>query len=185
MVLSNRWIPVDADLASTGEHVPRREWWQDTGPLVSGYVFATYFTADKSETVSTISAYTVGAAAATPTLCRMGIYSVAANGNLTLAAACANDTTLFASANTAYARTLTVSLSKVAGQRYAAALIVVTGTTMPTMVGHQMASAAGVVGIYRDAPPLVGIMGGQTDLPSSISAGSLATYSFRPAFKLS
>src|SRR5690348_10707358 len=49
------------------------------------------------------------AAGATPTLVRFGLWTVAANGDLTLVASTANDTTLLASTFTAYTKALSVA----------------------------------------------------------------------------
>lgn len=135
----------------------------------SGNLRLTYFTAPRSETWTAIAAVTGGsAAAATPTLCRMGVYSVAGNGDLTLLAACANDTSLFAAGSARYTRSLTASVNAVAGQRYAHGLLVVSAAAMPSFRGGGTDAALAAL-----APRVAGTIGGQSDLPASIAAGAL------------
>lgn len=183
MVLSNRWQPLDADLSAAGEHVPHREWWLAAGAMISQAMILTYFTADKTETISTVTTYSGTAATATPTLIRIGAYSVAANGNLTLVASTTSDTSLYAAANTAYAKSFSSSWSKVAGTRYALGMLIVSSQTMPSIIGHQLSASTGATAAYIEAPAIVGRLSSQSDLPSSVTSG-LITYSFRPAFKL-
>ena len=104
--------------------------------MSSGTLRLTYFTARKTETVNSLRI--VGgstAAGATPSLVRAGIWKVESNGDLTLVASIASDTSLLATASTAYTRALTAPLAKVAGQRYAYGLLVVTAATAPTVYG--------------------------------------------------
>jgi parallel beta helix pectate lyase-like protein len=140
--------------------------------MASGDVRGAQFTARKTETITQVRVITGGtAAAATPTLCKVGVYSVAANGDHTLVASTASDTTLFAAANTAYTRSFTAGFTKTAGQRYAVVVLVVTSGTMPTFVGITGGTEIGA------APSLASRITGQTDLPSSIAAGSLVANS--------
>lgn len=137
----------------------------------SGRVQLSYLTADKTVTVSSMTALVGGtAAAATPTLCKFGIYSVAANGDLTLIASTANDTSLFASANIAYTKSLSSSVTLIQGQRYAFAFLVVSATTMP-----QLWAAYSNTLEWGLEPRIAGSLTGQTDLPGSISAGSVSS----------
>ena len=100
----------------------------------------------------------------------MGVYTVAGNGDLTLAAAIANDTNLWIATQTSYTRSFSGgNLSKVRGQRYAFGLIYVGSGTAPLMMGQNA-----LLGTEAAADPIVGgYWSGQTDLPSSISAGSI------------
>lgn len=140
-------------------------------PSTSGRVLGAQFVARKTETVTQVRVVTGGTAAgATPTLCKIGVYSVAANGDHTLVASTASDTALFAAANTAYTRSFAASFTKIAGQRYAVCVIVVTAAALPTFVG--LPGAAGEFGV---APALSTRVDSQSDLPSSIAAGSLLT----------
>lgn len=123
----------------------------------------TYFTARKTEPVNNIKTITGGTAAgATPTLCRVGIYSVAANGDIALLAAIANDTTLWATTFTQYSRALTAQFNKIAGTRYAWGQLCVTGAAAPTFVGSPNQ-------IIPNAVPRVGAtLAAQADLPASV-----------------
>lgn len=176
-----------ADALSSGEIIPHRTDITSTAiGAVSGVVYLSYFTADKTESINTLTAFTGSvAAAATPTLCRMGVYSVAANGDLSLLASTANDTTLFAASTTSYPKALSSSFSKVVGQRYAVALIIVSAGTMPNFQGKQLASTNAINSLVRVAPAIIGRQTGQTDLPSSILAGSLTGYQAQIAMQMS
>lgn len=161
----------DADALASGESTLSRRAIMNGATLTSGIVRLAYFTAKKTETINSvrIGTYTT-AAGATPTLCRVGIYSVDGSGNLTLVASTENDTSLFASASTTYTKALSAAWSKVAGTRYAVGVLVVTGATAPTIQG-QLLSLGDELG---QAPRLAGARAGQSDLPSSITAGNVA-----------
>jgi hypothetical protein len=124
------------------------------------------------------------AAGATPTLIRAGLYTVAKSGDLTLVAAIASDTTLFASANSAYTRSLSTggslpaSYSIVAGTRYAIGLLCVTAATAPTVVGAPISTA--MVNEGAQTPRLCASVSSQTNLPTAITAASLNASSVRP-----
>ena len=115
----------------------------------------------------------------------MGVYSVAGNGDLTLVASTPNDTSLFAATFTAYPKALSASLQKTAGARYAAALLVVSGATMPTFHGLQLAATSIISTLTRDNPAIIGRLTGQTDLPNSVAVGSLSGTQIVIATKLS
>jgi GDSL-like lipase/acylhydrolase family protein len=139
----------------------------------SGTMRLTYFTAYRSETVTTIEAETgATAAAATPTLCRMGLYSVAANGDIALLSGCANDTTLFAGTGTVYNRALGASQALVLGKRYAVGVLVVTGAALPTFLGFSFGGSAAHL---TRSPRKTAAVTGLSDLPASTVSGSLAT----------
>lgn len=137
----------------------------------SGQLRFTHFTAQKSGTVNSLRVYTGStAAAATPTLCRLGLYAYDdASATYTFLGATANDTTLFAAAGTQYTKALTASVNKVAGQRYALGLLVVSATTMPNLLGIP---TGGSQDSTDGVPRLSANWAGQTDLPTgSFSAG--------------
>ena len=161
---------VDPDALTSGESTLSRRAIMSGATLTSGIVRLTYFTARKTETINSVrvGTYTT-AAGATPTLCRIGIYSVDGSGNLTLVASTANDTALFAAAATTYTKALSSAWSKVAGTRYAVGVLVVTGATAPTVQGQ----AVGLGDELAQAPRLCGGRSGQSDLPSSITAGNV------------
>lgn len=162
---------VDPDALTSGESTLSRRAIMNGATLTSGIVRLTYFTARKTETINSVRVGThTTAAGATPTLCRIGIYSVDGSGNLTLVASTANDTALFAAASTTYTKALSASWSKTAGQRYAVGVLVVTGATAPTIQGQILSIADELA----QAPRLCGARSGQSDLPSSISVGNVA-----------
>lgn len=146
-------------------------------PSTSGTLRLTYFRAAVTETIGKIKLISGGTAAgATPTLARVGVYSEAANGDLTLVAAIASDTTLAASAGASYTRNLTAPWSKVRGQRYAVGVLFVTSAAMPTFPGIPGQAAGGLIGAeMATTPRWTASLAAQTDLPASIPAGSLAS----------
>lgn len=172
---------------TTGEVIPNRELMQSqTVAPTSGTLAMSFFTADKTETISNLTVYTGSTAAgATPTLCRMGIYELDSSGNGTLVASTANDTTLFAATGTAYTKALSSSFTKVAGKRYATALLVVTGATAPTFHGPTPLNNAVVSTVLALAPAVNGRLTDQTDLPASFTAGSVTSYQQRVTMYLS
>lgn len=161
---------------SSGEATMPRGEVQSNVTLTSGTVRLSYFTATKTETVNNIKGYTASTAAgATPTLCRLGLYSVDSSGNLTLVASCANDTTLFAATTTAYTKALSTPYLKVAGQRYAIGAIVVTGAAAPTTPASFFSGPGSEM--TTTGPTEAAAFAGQSDLPASIPVGSLGTSS--------
>lgn len=140
--------------------------------MTSGVLRLAYFASPVSVTVSKCVTSTGGTGAgATPTLCRVGLYSVASNGNLTLVASIDNDTTMWASSNTEYEKALSASYTIVGGQRYAAAALVVTGTTPPNLFG--IVPAHGSSAVLARNPRLSGFVNSQTDLPATVANGSI------------
>jgi hypothetical protein len=135
----------------------------------SGSIRGTQFVARKSETLTKVKVVTgTTAAGATPTLCKVAVYSVAADNTHTLLSASASDTTLFAAVNTAYTVPLSAGVSLTAGSRYTVAVIVVSAATMPTLVG--MPSSVE----YAASPAMTLRADGQTDMPATIAPGSIS-----------
>lgn len=165
--------PLVGQYLTTGqETIPRHLVSSAAVGVTAGTLRLTYFTARKSETVTQVRVWTGSTnAGATPTLCRIGLYSVAANGDLTLVASTANDTTLFASTVTSYTRSFSASYDVVRGQRYAVGIIVVTGATAPTFMGVALFPGSGMEA--TTAPRVAGGIGSSTDLTTPISAGSV------------
>lgn len=145
----------------------------NTANIVGGAVQLLGFTALRTEVCNNIVAYTVAqAAAATPTLCRMGVYQQDQLGNLTLLSATANDTTLFSTINTRWVRSITPQFNKVAGTAYCLAFIVVSTFTLPQLaIGTQNGNFGALLPALM-SPPLSSVrIIGQTDLPLTISPG--------------
>jgi len=163
----------DPDALATGEATfPVTMAASNALTTVSQSLRLSFFTARKTETTTQVRVYSGGTAAgATPTLVRFGLYTVDGSDNGTLVASIANDTTIFAAANTAYTRSWSSSYAKVAGQRYALAILVVTAATAPTLPG--LSVGTGVINETALVPRIIGTLTGQTDLPSSFTAASL------------
>jgi hypothetical protein len=154
---------------TAGEEVLPRLNVPGAQPLAaSGTLHLVYFTARKTEAITKVRMLSDATAATGVTLARMGVYSVAGNGNLTLVAACANDATLFGGSYTPYQKTLTSTFNKVKGSRYAIGVLVV-GGGMPSITGTTCAGADASLD-----PRLCGTVAGQADLPASITAGTVA-----------
>lgn len=137
-----------------------------TGTLRLGY-----FVARRTATVTGIRVSSgTTAAGATPTLVRFGLYTVDSSGNLTLLSAITSDTAVFAGVTTSYTRSLAAAQTVQPGQQYAIGVLVVTAAAAPTITGMNMAAGSEA----QQVPALANNLTGQTDLPSSITAGSLS-----------
>jgi hypothetical protein len=141
--------------------------------LTSGSVFIKYFTATKTETITNTNTYTT-ATGTGPTLCRVGVYTVAGNGDLTFLVGTTSDTTLWNAANAKFTKALSASWSKVKGTRYATAVIYV-GTTSPTLVGGSYSATGGIYLALSTPPRVFGLVLSQSDLPSTITEASLVS----------
>jgi hypothetical protein len=161
---------LNPDELTTGEStLVRRMVTSSAVPTTNNTMRLTYFTARKTETVTQLRTISGSTAQVGATLCRVGIYSVDGSGNLTLVGSIANDTTLWLAASTAYTRSLSESFTKTRGQRYAVAVLVVGSSTAPTTLGQlSMVTSEAVV-----APRLSGFVASQTDLPATVSVGSV------------
>lgn len=178
---------LEADLAVVGEYAPRRELINsNAGAAASQTLMLTYFTARRTETINNMYIMSGGtAAAATPTICRMGVFSVADNGDITPLASIANDTSLFSATNTEYTRALTTPFAKVAGVRYACGVLVVTAVAAPSFHSHSFPATAPPNTFGRDNPALVGRVTGQAAWPTAtILNASIVGFQHRIAFKL-
>jgi hypothetical protein len=156
--------PEPTDLA-VGQSTFSRMFITSSGVVTtSGNVRFTYFTATKTETISQIQVTSgTTAAGATPTKVRFGIYTEAANGDLTLVASTPNDTTLLAATSTLYTKALSVPVTLVRGQRYAFGYHIETAATVPTTMGFIISNGATAF----IAPRLAGATG-SSDLPATV-----------------
>jgi hypothetical protein len=170
-------VPIDAlgQMLTTGhESLSRLSLMSNiVGAGGSGRVGFTYFTGRRAETVNNIAQLCGTAAAAGLTLARMGLYTVAANGNLALVAACASDTSLFNAANTLFTRTLAAPYAIIPGQRYALANIQV-GATPSDLTGLALASGAQIAAELQLFPHLMDVLLGQGDLPATVNVVALS-----------
>lgn len=169
------WLatPLDTDELTVGECAyPRRLATSgSTSGIVSGSMRLVYFTARKDETVTQVSVSSgTTAAGATPTLIRIGVYEVAANGDLTLVASTPNDTTLLSATNITYTKALSASLFKKKGTRYAIGLLIMTAAALPTFLGTGMGNAT----LTAIPPRMLGTVASLSDLPSTVASGTVA-----------
>lgn len=141
--------------------------------LNNGQLRFSHFTPTTSLTATSVVTETSSiAAGATPTLCRIGLWEVAENGDLTLVASTANNTALWSAPNTKYDTPLVLPVDIIAGRRYALGVLCVTAASAPQIVGWSA--------VYGNdlflAPTLTSQVagGGQTDLPASIPFASTA-----------
>jgi len=172
-----------------GEFVPRRLSANAvTGVAVDGVLYGPVFKAEKTETIGSVTLYTgTTAAGATPTLARVGVYSInPLTQDCSLIAFTTNDTTLFSATNTAYTKVFSTTWNKVAGNYYFLSLLMKSGAAMPNFVGWVGPSPTVTEGILAVWPALSFKLTGQTDLPASISGAALTAGSINvPLFRLS
>lgn len=164
--------PKPEDLAVGDGTLHRREITTSAVPTVTQSLRLTYFTANRSETVSTVR-YTVGSvsAGATPTLSRIGLYIENPDLSLTLVASTPNDTALFTGGTFAqFTKALSVPYAKIRGQRYALGVLIVTVAAVPNLYGQNSQG-----NILLLEPKLSAALAGQTDLPAAVTNASLAS----------
>jgi hypothetical protein len=157
---------------TSGEATMNRRLAGTTLSVPNGTLRLAYFTATKSETITSVRTV-VSVAGAGSTLQRIGVYSVAGNGDLTLIASTPNDTALWIANGLQYSKSFSDSFSKVRGTRYAVGTLVVGSSTAPTLWGSNVLAAAEMA----EAPRLSAILTSQTDLPASAAAGTLTNSS--------
>lgn len=119
------------------------------------------------------------AAGATPTLARLALYRIDTLLGIltyTLVASTANDTALFAAANTTYTKSWSSAVAVAAGQRYAFGVLVVTGATAPTLIGRSFLSTDEATVV----PRLSGVLAAQADLPATFADSALAVSATAP-----
>lgn len=162
-------------VADVGCHsLSERRGLSGQSTAVTQTLWLTYWRAPKNFTAANIQVACTTAAVATPTLVRVGLYTVAANGDLSLTAAIANDTTIFNANNTAYTRALTATAALQQGAWYATGLLVVSAAALPLALGVSVAGGVTFVPATL-APRLTGTLAAQADLPASIVAGTVAS----------
>jgi hypothetical protein len=157
---------------AVGQETMDRAFCTGGSAMTSQLMRLTYFTARKTETITQIRVVTgTPGAAATPTLIRFGIYTVAAGTqDLTLVASTANDTTLLSAATTRYTKALQASYPLVAGTRYAFAALLVSAATVPQLV----TGTHNTVGEGAVEPRVAAQLSGQADLGGSYTNASLS-----------
>lgn len=135
--LSASSVPIPADFITNGESTMGRSAANSAAvSIFSNTMRIVAFVARRNRTVTKLRCQSgTTAAAATPTVIQMAIFSVASDGGMTKLSETANDTTLLAAQNTVYDKALGASVVLEAGRRYAIGLLVVSATTMPTLTG--------------------------------------------------
>jgi hypothetical protein len=125
--------------------------------------------------ISTLRVNVGGTAAASATLIRYGLYTADASNNLTLVARTASDTTLMGTTNATSSKALdatggyVTSYPLLRGARYAFAVLQVAGTQAI------LRAAALNAGMTVLDPRLCAVQTGQSDLPTSVTSGSLGS----------
>jgi hypothetical protein len=178
--LSGAFAPVGGRVLTSGEATAPVEYAGVVLAHGSGQLRLSFFTAIKTETVTKVASISQSAAAS-PTLCRIGIYSVDGSGDGTLVASMASDTTMWNAGNTRFERALSASWAKTAGQRYAVGALFV-GTSGPNLVCTTSQSGAGTS--LALAPRRSGVLVGQTDLPASFTNAGLSVSGHYGYFEL-
>lgn len=154
--------------------VPRLEIGTANVGLSSGAEHFTFFTSPKTETIVSIRDFIGGNPSASGTLARIGIYSVAANGDMALIGSTANLATLWDTAFAYVTRVLTSSVPVVAGTRYAVGKLFIGASSKPFFY------SATVNGNEQIAnPALCATLAAQTDLAVSTTLAALAVSTAR------
>lgn len=135
------------------------------------------FTAKATQNITRVRVVTGSTAAgATPTLCRIGVYSRDSANLYTLIASTANDTALFSAASTTYTPSFSAAFQKTAGVDYLVGILIVSAAAFPTFMAP-VATTAGVAAYNTDVfmafPQLTANLAGQADLPATMTAASL------------
>ena len=171
------------DLAVGESILPRTNLQISSNAASSQELRLTYFTALKTETVTQVRIPCGSiAAAATPTLVRIGIYQESPDGSLTLVANTANDTTLFAATYNEYTKALAAPFKKYKGQRYAVGILVVSAAALPTFLAPHPNNASVLGSVLGRAPRMHGCVTAQADLPSTVANWSITTPAVRLAY---
>jgi len=172
--------PADPNRLATGEATYRRgDVVAANVPSLSQFLRLVFFTAQKSFTTTQVRV--IGgatAAAATPSLCEIGLFEINAAGAGTRVALIANDTSLFATMNSSYTRSWLASYNVVAGQRYALSWLVVTAVAAPTYSGVLLTVPMDIEAAFP--PRVTGRLNNQTATPASITAASVIGSNTRP-----
>jgi hypothetical protein len=138
-----------------------------TFTAATGELYLGYFQAGETGAAATIHTYCGSTTASGLTKCRFAVYSEDDDGDLTLIGSTANDTSQFGTQFGGVSKALQSLASIVQGEMYALGVLFV-GTTPPD-IGGVFGNQAELSVDHR----LNGILTGQADLPSTISAGSI------------
>lgn len=167
--------------SNAGESVYSRNDFVTATAAASQELVLAGFVAKKSQSINTLRVWTTGtAAAATPTVIRLGVYSRAASGDITLVASTANDLTLLAATNTVYSKALSAAWNKVMGVEYFIGLLIVSGAAMPTLAAPASGWPAGQLAATGSLmrPATHAKVTGQADLPATVLSASIVAAAF-------
>lgn len=159
-------------LSLTGEETLPRENVSGSAALTTQGLYLSYFAARHTGTVTSVITQTTGTAAgATPTVARVGVYSVdPATGNITLIGSTTHNGSMWNTINTAYTQALSTPAAIVKGNTYATGVLIVSGAAMPTLAAGPTTLIAANQAL---APRMTGLVTGQSNLPASVVAGSI------------
>ncbi len=156
---------VYAEPLTSGEAILPRISQVSSVQLFTQVLSLTYWTSSVTQTSGHVETYTTGVAASGATYVNIGVYSVAANGNLTLLASTGDvHASIWSGTYTLYNKALTSGYAQTAGSRYALGVLAV-GTGLPTLGGQS------VSGFEFIAPIMHAAVTGQATLPSSVTSG--------------
>lgn len=143
--------------------------------ITPGRRYLMHFTALQALPLTQLDIWTGAGAIVGVTAARLGLYTVAANGDVTLVARTALDATIGAAASTEYPRALDATggfpatYTLIRAQRYAASFYIAAGTP-PTILGVSANSS-----LIAAAPRIMGFdnSGSGTDLNTSLTAAQI------------
>lgn len=139
--------------------------------LASGTLNFSVFTSRSDAVITKVRCTSVNAAAATPTLIRVGVWEWNDSADSgTLVASSANDTTKLAAANTLYTFPLSAALNKRAGTRYAVGVLVVSDAAMPHIAGYDRSFTTGLAELINSGQRIAGVRTGLADLPATLTS---------------
>lgn len=181
---SSRGSTVDAGVAANvrnqyvrtaGGHYSGRKDQVSTNqlPLTTQVLRLAFFDCVAPMTVTQIRSWSGAvAAAATPTICKMVLFDVAADGALSNGKVTTNDTAMWNALNTTYTKNLPSSHVLTPGKRYACGALCVTGTTAPQVVGRGPSFYLSFPD-HLVAPHSHGAVLAQSDIATSYAAASI------------
>lgn len=134
-----------------------------------------FFDCVKTMTVTQIRSWSgAQAAGATPTICKMALFDVAASdGALSGGLVTTNDTAMWNSLNGVFTKNLPSSKTLVAGNRYCCGALCVTAAAVPQIIGRGPTFYLGFPD-HLTVPHSHGVVTAQTDIATSYAAASIA-----------
>lgn len=131
-----------------------------------------FFDCIKTTTVTQIRSWSgAQAAGATPTICKMALWDVAADGALSNGLVTTNDTAMWNSLNGVFTKNLPSSKTLVAGNRYCCGALCVTAAAVPQVLGRAPTFYL-TFPDHLTAPQSHGVITAQSDIATSYAAAS-------------